>query len=1309
MEPQRRAGNSEDHGRSDDERLRPFVAGLALAWMRDAPASSWREVEGSLAFVDISGFTRLTERLASRGKAGAEEMSSILDATFAELLGIATAYGGQLIKWGGDALLLLFDGDGHAARACTAADGMRRALRRVGNLRTSVGAVRLQMSVGVHSGSLDFFLVGSLHRELIVSGPAATETARMETIAEAGEIVISPSTAALLNADAVGEPKGAGLLLAHSPAASPVVVGVAAETASEDLHAALPAVIRDFLLAGGSDGEHRHVAVAFVEFSGVDALLATDGHAATADAIDRVVSVCQESAQRHGVTFWETDINADGGKVMLVCGAPVAHEDDEERMLAAAREIVDGSGPLGIRIGVNNGRVFSIEFGPPYRRTYSVKGDAVNLAARLMAKSARGEIFASAGVAARSRGVFSMEPLEPFMVKGKVRPIQAHRVGAAQRVAARPAPDAADAVMVGRDDELRELAQAWERARSGDGQCRVIVGPAGIGKSRLLAASVLHVAPHQAWVAQGDEYHSTTAYSPFRQLLRDVAAIAATEDPAAVVWAMRDAVAQRAPELMPWLPLVASVAGIELPPTPETAMLDEQFRKARREQATLAVLRTMLPAPCVFAFEDMHLMDDASRDLIARMMTDAGGAAWLVLATSRDAADAPSPDLCLTLNPLSNDDSMRAIAALTDDEPLPRHTMIDIADRAGGNPLFLTELVATVRSDDELDELPSSVEAIIAAQIDALPPPDRTLLRAAAVLGMSVELDVLTEMLAPDGLTTTDRLRELGQFVDVIDTQARFRHTLARQTAYEGLPFSRRRVLHERAATILESRAVGTTDDVADVLSLHYFHAERYEEAWRYARRAGERARELSAHAEAAGLFARALASARHLPDVWREAEHVRISLGDARFRLGDFAGARAAYRAARKGVADDPLALARLQLKIAQATDRIGALTESLRWLSRARTQLDSVPADPTAAQLRADIGAQYALVKHFQGRERDAVKWCRRAIEEARASGARHAEAAAALYLDVSETLLGEGDGSAARQALEIWREVGDVWQQARSHNQLGIRAYYAGGWNDALEHYRRAQETALRAGDEWMAAIAAGNIAEILSDQGRLEEAEPLLRDALAVWRASGSASSIAFARSYLGRIAARSGRHGDALELYAQARQAFAADGEHAEVLETDARISECFVFSGDGPRALAAADLAIARAAGVGATAHLPLLYRCRGVALALIGDRDAAHVALKESLRQARSRDADHEVAWTLDALFAAGFGNAGDVPLIEMIAERDALLQRLGMVSVTRAPLPAPDLDLAGIPRPRREPIVLRDIEQDQRPRATT
>jgi class 3 adenylate cyclase len=155
------------------------------------PEVRHRGVEGSLAFVDISGFTTLTERLAAKGKVGAEEMSDLLNEAFATLLKVAYGYGASLVKWGGDAVLLLYEGSDHAAQASRASLEMQRTMRRIGRLRTSVGVVTLKMSVGISSGTFDFFLVGDGHRELLVAGPAATQTAVMEQIAEAGEVVVS--------------------------------------------------------------------------------------------------------------------------------------------------------------------------------------------------------------------------------------------------------------------------------------------------------------------------------------------------------------------------------------------------------------------------------------------------------------------------------------------------------------------------------------------------------------------------------------------------------------------------------------------------------------------------------------------------------------------------------------------------------------------------------------------------------------------------------------------------------------------------------------------------------------------------------------------------------------------------------------------------------------------------------------------------------------------------------------------------------------------------------------------------------------
>src|SRR3954463_16712142 len=132
--------------------LRPYVPSVALAWLAEHPEERHRCAEGTLAFVDISGFTALARRLTRQGTVGSEELSDILDATFGALLAHARREGGDLVKWGGDAVLLLFTGEGPAVRAVRASADMRNELRTVGRTRSSAGGVSLRMSVGIHSG-----------------------------------------------------------------------------------------------------------------------------------------------------------------------------------------------------------------------------------------------------------------------------------------------------------------------------------------------------------------------------------------------------------------------------------------------------------------------------------------------------------------------------------------------------------------------------------------------------------------------------------------------------------------------------------------------------------------------------------------------------------------------------------------------------------------------------------------------------------------------------------------------------------------------------------------------------------------------------------------------------------------------------------------------------------------------------------------------------------------------------------------------------------------------------------------------------
>lgn len=469
--------------------LLPYAPRLVAEWLETTPSRRHRSVHGTALFADISGFTALTERLARLGTVGAEQMSDTLDATFGALLSVAHADRADLLKWGGDAVVLLFRGDDHAARAARAAHRMRATLRVLVRRHALPVRVDLRMSIGIHSGSYDVFFVGdpASHRELLLAGPAVSELVAMEALAEAGQIGLSAATAALLPASCRGEDMpGAPTPGAHLLRSAPTLPeGVTPEpTEPTDVSSAVPPQIRAHLTEAHGESEHRSVSVAFVEFSGIDEVLREQGAFAATTALDEVVRNVQAACLAHEVTFFETDVAKDGGKFMLTAGAPRSIGEDSERLLRTARDIVDRAGVLPLRIGVNRGSVFAGDFGPDFRRTYSIKGDAVNLAARLMAKSAPGDVLATDDVISRSRTFVRTERLEPFAVKGKSRPVHASRV--VELVEGRAATRA-NAPFTGRRNEVALLRATIDRLLRRDGSVIDVTGPPGIGKSRLVA------------------------------------------------------------------------------------------------------------------------------------------------------------------------------------------------------------------------------------------------------------------------------------------------------------------------------------------------------------------------------------------------------------------------------------------------------------------------------------------------------------------------------------------------------------------------------------------------------------------------------------------------------------------------------------------------------------------------------------------------------------------------------------------------------------------------------------------------------
>jgi class 3 adenylate cyclase/tetratricopeptide (TPR) repeat protein len=1249
--------------------LRPYVPRLLTQWLADAPGTTVRELDGSIVFVDISGFTSMSERLASRGRVGAEEVTDVLGAVFSRLLGIAYGNGGGLIKFGGDALLMLFTGEDHPRKAARAAVGMRRTLRDIGRIDTSAGKVALRMSVGIHSGRFDFFLVGESHKELLITGPAASRTVLMEATASAGEILVSPETAAALEPRTLGAPKGEGILLKREPSGLTLEsVETEVPLAGVDVLSCVPVGLREHLLSGSLDPEHRTVTIAFVHYDGIDAIVEEQGVEAVAFGLDELVTTVQSAAEKHGVSILGSDIDHDGGKIILVAGAPQAQGDDDERMLLTLRAIVDAETTIPVRIGVNRGPVFAGDIGPPFRRTYTVMGDAVNLAARVMAMAMPGQVLSTGPVLDASTVAFNALALEPFLVKGKKDPVHAFMVG--QPTGAKPKDDDRSFPLVGRDAEMEAIRAALLDLRAGHGSVLELVGDAGMGKTRLLTEFRAE-APDLPQVTSGCElYEASVPYLPFKRLLRLL--LGDTHDHGSLAERLREAAERTDPSLMPWLPLLATVADVEIPSTPEVDELSDDFRKTKLEEVTTAFLAGLVTEPTLVAIEDVHWMDEASADLLRHISRRIVDLPWLVCVTRRNedtGFTVPVAPRCTTLplRALSEESVARLIGIATEETPLLPHEVQELGDLSTGNPLFLQELLHVAGREGTSRGLPDSIESMVTTQMDRLTADDRKVLRYASVLGTTFDERRLAAILeaGEDGLDT-GIWRRLGEFlVEDGASRRRFRHALVRDAAYGALPYKRRRDLHARVGrAILEESE--TPEERAELLSTHFHLAGQFEEAWRFSLVAAERAAQAYANLEASRFYRRAIEAGRKTGADRAALAGTFEALGDVLERAGLYAEAAEAFASARRS-SDDPVVGARLTLKRALIEDKQGSASRALGLLTGAIRSLEGADGPDAVAQ-RARLAAAYGGIRDGQGRTNEAMRWCERAIAEAEAVGEREALGNALFLLAWTRMNAGTfGQDDLLERALAIFEELGDLKRQGDVLQAHGALAYWEGRWSEAVELYERGSDRSTRAGDTVGAAVAKTNMAEVLSDQGRLDEALALSRDALRVFRATGYVEQIAYLGGLLGRALSRAGSHDEAAASFAEGLQLAGDGGDQRQEVAILAFQAEDALRREAPEEAAMLVDRARVVAAGVGGPGiHEPLVERVRGHALSSLGDHEGARAAIEKSLAAAASTGSDYERALTLltrGTIDAEAGGPAG--------REAREILSRLGVVDV--------------------------------------
>lgn len=1132
--------------------LRPYVPEIVARWLDEAPDTLCRQVDGSLLFADLSGFTALSERLARLGREGAEQLTEVIDTVFSDLIAAADADSGQLLSFGGDALLLLFTSDEHERRAARAAHGLRAQVRGFGQLATGVGSVRLRVSIGVHSGSFAAALVGGGHRMLMLVGDEASATVRAEHAADAGDIVLSSATAAALPRPCVRERRGVHVLSRPPDVSSAPRIRTAT---GGDPARALPPRVRAHIESGVDLLQHRTATIAFLQISEVGAALREDAARTITDLHD-IVTRTQEVADRRSVCVLAADIDDDAVKLVLAAGVPSSAGDDEERMLLVVREVMETSSSLSLRAGVHRGPLFAGTVGPAYRRTFTVMGDTVNLAARVMAHAEPGQLLATPEVVDRSRRAFTTLPVPAFVAKGKRAPVTALSVEGLATTQEVEAPSTAD--VVGRTHELTMLRDAWHTATDlRRPQFVELVGEPGIGKTTILSAFAADIPADQRVRLRGDLYTRTTPYRGLRSLLQLTARLPDdSPDLDAAVLTLGD---RLDPQLRPLLPLLNDVLLCTLAATASTTALGDDARRRALAGLCTAVIGIACVTPTLFVLEDAHWFDDATAEWLSSLASSPPDRPWCIVSTRRPVdggfcldADAGAR---VEVHPLGEEAAAELIRSERGDRSAPPHLVRTISARAAGNPLYLRELVRALGPDDDVDILPGSLDALLTARLDQLPPGDRHLVCRASVLGQRFALHLLPVVLDEGSAPVTPGvLARIRDFVTPVPGERLgFGHALIRDAAYELLPYRTRRMLHGRVAEHLT--ASGSAEP--GVLSYHYFAAQQWSEAWQSARSAADAALASHAPVEAAELLDRALESGRRIEGMQASVLLATgLELSRAYERSSRYDAAERAYRRIGRW-ATDPVDRARVKVQLAWLAERRSNIALAVR---RARSAAALLEAPGISPELRDVCLAEARTIEgmglELSGDHRAAAAALTDAVRLARRRRADRTEAQAASILDWALAMSGQLDEPVNLQrALDLYRSLDDVPGEAACLTNLGALAYLDGRWPEAVDYYRQGQAAHARSGDETSAALGAANTGEVLSDQGHWDDAVVVLTEALDVWRATGHEHGVAYALGLLGRTHARAHHFDEALGGLEEARDrhlAIGAKGDAAQV-------------------------------------------------------------------------------------------------------------------------------------------------------------
>ena len=687
-------------------------------------------------------------------------------------------------------------------------------------------------------------------------------------------------------------------------------------------------------------GERKLVTVMFADLSGFTAM----AERLDPEAVREVMNACFEHLVPVVEKYEGTVDKFIGDEIMALFGAPAAHENDPERALRAALEMVEALGKfnadrgtdLELHFGINTGLAIAGGVGTRERQEYSVVGDVVNLALQLEHASERGEILVGPDTYRLTAPLFEFQALAPMRMKGKAEPVLVYRLLAARAVPGQVRGiEGLASPLVGRVAERQALWECVERLQAGVGGIVTLVGDAGLGKSRLVAEvrrGVVTTPLH--WVeGRCHAYGAATAYLLWLDVLRGLLGVTAEEPPLAV----RDRLREQVQTVCPGgaeavYSYLARLASLPLEAEDEAILRDltGEWLKIGTFQAVESLLESVARVrPLVVVCEDLQWADPTSIELLEYLLHLTGRAplllmgvfrpdtehgSWRIRETSAQRYRHRHTDLWLT--PLSAAESETLVGNLLH-LGLPPRLRERILSRAEGNPFYVEEIIRSLLesgvivrdeaaqrwgvSRDAADiAIPDTLHGVLVARIDRLQEETKRVLQLAAVVGRVFSYRVLAAIVPEEGqlddhLLTLQRQGMIRERARLPELEYIFKHNLTQEAAYNGLLKKERRAYHRQVAEALERLFPERVEEQVGLLAHHWERAEEPEKATKYLLLAGDQARLAYAHREAIEHYERALAFLK-AQGAYEQAARTLMKLGLAYHTAFDYQRARQAY-----------------------------------------------------------------------------------------------------------------------------------------------------------------------------------------------------------------------------------------------------------------------------------------------------------------------------------------------------------------------------------------------------------------------------